>query len=316
MANTIPKEIWVKIWSLVDFRTLQKSCTLVCKYWFGGIRGSTSLSGKMAVNDWQKSLEDINLILENWEANNCPNVTQMSCEMSDSDLLQLATHPSLKKIYFQQEYELGIWGKVTDVCFDLKTKSPATSIENVVRLHFLNFFEKWNWRDYDDEVHEPVLKRFKTEDVFSMEPIARTMLNLETLQIFDDSHDYVQDLQDKLKYFEPFFHGIQHCQNLTELILGVDIGEYAAFTPNIKTLFITGQLQLHLEDLDWIANLKKLESLTLDMLRFGDKKIDIKVFTTECKDMIRLSGLLLPFFLSKKLETLKFPQYSIDGNIV
>ena len=123
----------------------------------------------------------------------------------------------------------------------------------------------------------------------------RTMLNLETLQIFDDSHDHVKHMQDKIKYFEPFFHGIQHCQNLTELILGVDMGEYAAFTPNIKTLFITGQLQLHIEDLNWIANLKKLESLTLDMLRFGDKKIDIKVCTTASKDMIRLSGLLKLF---------------------
>ena len=310
MSNRIPKEIWVEIWSLVDFRTLQKSCTLVCKYWFGGIRGSTSLSG-MALNNWQKSLEHINLVLENWEANNCPNVTQMSCEMSESDLLHLATHPSLKKIYFQQEYELGIWGKVTDVCFDLKTKSPATSIENVVRLHFLNFFEKWNWRDYHDEVHQPALKRFKTEDIFSMEPIARTMLNLETLQIFDDSHDHVKGMQNKIKYFEPFFHGIQHCQNLTELILGVDIGEYAAFTPNIRKLFITGQLQLHLEDLDWIAKLKKLESLTLDMLRFGDKKIDIKVCTTSSKDMIRLSGLLKLFFV-KKLKAMKFPKYTID----
>ena len=35
-----------------------------------------------------------------------------------------------------------------------------------------------------------------------MEPIARTMLNLETLQIFDDSHDHVKHMQDKIKYFE------------------------------------------------------------------------------------------------------------------
>ena len=169
MANMIPKEIWVKIWSLVDFRTLQRSCTLVCKYWFGGIRGSTRLSGKMAVNDWQKSLKDINLVLENWEANNCPNVTQMSCEMSDSDLLQLATHPSLKKIYFQQEYELGIWGKVTKVCFDLKNKSSVTNIENVVELHLENFFDEWHSRKYDssvqNDVHQPFLKRFKIEDI-------------------------------------------------------------------------------------------------------------------------------------------------------
>ena len=279
----IPKEIWVEIWSLVDFRTLQKSCTLVCKYWFGGIRGSTSLSG-MALNNWQKSLEDINLVLENWEANNCPNVTQMSCEMSDSDLLQLATHPSLEKIYFSQEYELGIWGKVTDVCFDFKTKSPATSIENVVRLQLVNFFENWNWRDYDDEVHEPVAKRFKNEDIFSMEPIARSMVNLEILHVFDDmdSYDPDEEISDKMKYFEHFFHGLQHCQNLSELVLHVDVGEYTSFMPNIKKLTIRGYLAIPLENLECIAKLKKLEVLKLEMLRFGDKDVDVLECAKKC----------------------------------
>ena len=280
----IPKEIWVKIWSLVDFRTLQKSCNLVCKYWFGGIRGSTSLSGKMAVNDWQKSLEDINLVLENWEANNCPNVTQMSCEMSDSDLLQLAAHPSLEKIYFSQEYKLGIWGKVSYVCFDLKTKSPASSIENAVELQLVNFFENWNWRDYDEEVHEPVAKRFRNEDIFSMEPIARSMVNLEILHVFDDmdSYDPDEEISDKMKYFEPFFHGIQHCQNLTELVLQVDVGEYTSFMPNIKKLTIRGHVAIPLEDLNCIANLKKLEVLKLEMLMFEDKDVNVKDCATEC----------------------------------
>ena len=68
MANIIlPKEVWVEIWSRVDFRTQQKSCTLVCKYWFEGIRGSTSLSGQMTLDNRQKSLEDINLVLSHWE---------------------------------------------------------------------------------------------------------------------------------------------------------------------------------------------------------------------------------------------------------
>ena len=284
MSNRIPKEIWVEIWSLVDFRTLQKSCTLVCKYWFGGIRGSTSLSG-MALNNWQKSLEHINLVLENWEANNCPNVTQMSCEMSESDLLHLATHPSLKKIYFQQEYELGIWGKVFCVCYDPKTKSSATSIENVVGLQLMNFFEQWPLRDYDDEVHEPFSKRFKNGDIFSMEPIARSMLNLETLEIFDvsESYDPVEDTPEKMKYFEPFFHGIQNCQNLSELMLYIDIGEYATFMPNIKKLTIRGYLTIPLENLNFIAKLTKLEVLKLEMLRFEDEDIDVKDCAKECR---------------------------------
>ena len=282
MANIIPKEIWVEIWSQVDFKTLQKSCTLVCKYWFGGIRGSTSLSGQMTLNNRETSLEDIDLVLSHWEK---LRIVYMRREMSDDELLQLATHPSLEKIYFPKKYELGIWGKVTYVCFDLKNKSSANRIENVVGLELVNFFENWNWRDYDDEVHEPFSKRFKNGDIFSMEPIARSMLNLETLRIFDDSqdsYDLDEEMPDKMKYFEPFFHGLQHCQSLSELILFVDIGKYANFMPNIKKLTIYGHLVIPLENLDCIAKLKNSEVLKLQMLRFEDKDIDVKDCAKEC----------------------------------
>ena len=275
MANMIPKEIWVEIWSLVDFRTVQKSCTLVCKDWFGGIRGSTCLSGQMAMDNSQKSLEDINLVLSHWEK---LTIVRMSCEMSYGELFQLEDHPSLKKIIFPKKYELRIWGKVTKVCFDLKNKSSENSIENIVELYLVDFFHNWQWRDYDgrDEIREPFLKRFKTEDI-SLEPIARMMLNLETLHVLDDC-----DRGEKMKYFECFFRGLQHCNNLVELFLHTDFSEYATFTPNVKKLHISVHLELDLEDFDWIANFEKLEILKLEMVRFEDKEIDVKDFTRKC----------------------------------
>ena len=145
MASVTPKEIWVEIWSQVDFGTLQKSCTLVCKDWFGGIRGSTSLSSHMAFNNRQKSIEDINQLLSHWEK---LRIVRMSSEMSNDELLQLAPHPSLEKIIFPKKFQLGIWGKVTKACFDLKNKSSGTnSIENIVELHLLDFFDRWHWKD-------------------------------------------------------------------------------------------------------------------------------------------------------------------------
>ena len=276
MAGNIPKEIWVEIWSLVDFRTLQKSCTLVCKDWFGGIRGSTSLSSQMVLKNWQKSIEDINLVLAHWEK---LRIVRMSSGISNDELLQLDTHPSLEKIIFPKKFELGIWGEVTKVCFDLKTKSPATRVENIVELHLVDFFEKVHWRDYRDQVHQPFLKRFKTEDI-SMEAIARMMINLETLQIFDDGQ--VSDLPEKMKYFEPFFHGLQYSQSLLELIMHTDFAGYEKFTPNIKKLTICGHFELNLEDLEGIENFEKLEILKLEMLRFEDKEIDIKDCIKEC----------------------------------
>ena len=230
----------------------------------------------MVLKNWQKSIEDINLVLAHWEK---LRIVRMSSGISNDELLQLDTHPSLEKIIFPKKFELGIWGEVTKVCFDLKTKSPATRVENIVELHLVDFFEKVHWRDYRDQVHQPFLKRFKTEDI-SMEAIARMMLNLETLQIFDGGQ--VSDLSEKMKYFEPFFHGLQHSQSLFELILHTDFAGYEKFTPNIKKLTICGHFELNLEDLEGIENFEKLEILKLEMLRFEDKEIDIKDCIKEC----------------------------------
>ena len=162
--------------------TLQKSCTVVCKKWFDGIRGNASLSDQMTLNNEQKSLEDINQVLSHWEA---LRIVQMSSEMAHVELLQLDPHPSLEKFIFQKAYDLGLWGKVTRVCFDLKNKSSETSsIENIVELHLLDFFEAWHFKTHRDAHHQPFLKRFKGEDN-TLEAIARLMVNLETLKVFD-----------------------------------------------------------------------------------------------------------------------------------
>ena len=93
----LPKEIWVEIWSLVDFITLQKSCTVVCKNWFERIRGSTILSSQMVLNNCQKSLEDINLVLSHWDK---LRIVRMSYEMPNADI-----HP-WKRSFFQRNLSL------------------------------------------------------------------------------------------------------------------------------------------------------------------------------------------------------------------
>ena len=257
MANKTPKEIWVKIWSLVDFKTLQKSCTVVCKNWREGIRGNASLSDHMTLNNEQKSLEDINEVLSNWEA---LKIIRMSREMSNDELLQLAPHPSLEKIIFPKNYELGIWGEVTKVCFDLNNKSYE-GVENIVELHLLDFFN-------GEEAEENI----------SLEAMARMMVNLETLHVFREFDcDWIYP--EKMKYFSHFFRGLQNCKNLSELFLPTYFEEYVNYTPNIKKLEIKGNCEFGLEELDWIANLEKLEILKLEMLRFEDKETDIEDFT-------------------------------------
>ena len=128
-----------------------------------------------------------------------------------------------------------------------------------------------------DEVRQPFLKRFKTEDI-SLGPMACMMSNLETLHIMDDS-GYVYIEPGKMKYFAHFFRGLQHCTNLSELNLAMPFGDYAEYIPNIKKMKVKGNSEFHLEDLEWIVKFEKLEILKLEMLKTEDKETNMEDFT-------------------------------------
>ena len=69
MAVPLPKDVWIEIWSLLDFETLQKSCTRVCKTWFEDIRDSGRLSGELRLNWESRNLKENEIInfLNNWK---------------------------------------------------------------------------------------------------------------------------------------------------------------------------------------------------------------------------------------------------------
>ena len=47
-------EIWSKIFGYLDFETVQKTATLVCKLWFDMIRNDSVLSGELVLNSIQQ----------------------------------------------------------------------------------------------------------------------------------------------------------------------------------------------------------------------------------------------------------------------
>ena len=49
----MPEEILIRIWSFLDFDTLQKICVLVSKSWFDKIRNSMKLSGEFYLNAYE-----------------------------------------------------------------------------------------------------------------------------------------------------------------------------------------------------------------------------------------------------------------------
>ena len=69
----LPEEICIKIWSSLDFNTVQKTCTLVCHPWLKTIRNSGKLSGQLALDlepmfnkesekHWKKGSVDVNFL--------------------------------------------------------------------------------------------------------------------------------------------------------------------------------------------------------------------------------------------------------------
>ena len=64
---SLPKEMWFRIWSDLDFETLQKTCVLVCQGWFENIRGNGRLSGQLRLKNEEMEAEEAKTILRKWK---------------------------------------------------------------------------------------------------------------------------------------------------------------------------------------------------------------------------------------------------------
>ena len=157
---SLPTEVWIQIWSFLDFNTRQKICTLVSKGWLCEIRNSTRLSSQMILRLKNRNVEDINDALFRWPK---LKVLQLSechsgyCNCKPVPLRKLVTHwekskefplntkmfginltenELLRKIVVHKSMplvELGHWGETNKVCFDPQNWIPA-NLENVINL--------------------------------------------------------------------------------------------------------------------------------------------------------------------------------------
>lgn len=132
----LPREIWIEIWSFLDFKTLQKTCTLVSKTWFEEIRNSTRLSGEMTLKtSWPWwNVKEINKVLSNWKKLRVLHMT-MDKEITGFNLNE---HYLLRKIIIPRSIpleDLDDWAMSKKIWFDPKDySSKPLSLENVVDL--------------------------------------------------------------------------------------------------------------------------------------------------------------------------------------
>ena len=104
-----PEEIWIMIWSYIDFKTLQKICTCVSKSWLEMIR-SSKLSWQMKLRDTfvgpdMLGVEDFNAMLSHW---NDLRVIHFSSEQEFHRSLNCKK--SLKKVVIPSQIEFDTKG--------------------------------------------------------------------------------------------------------------------------------------------------------------------------------------------------------------
>jgi hypothetical protein len=162
----LPTEVWIHIWSFLDFEKCQEICTRVSKEWLYKIRNSTRLSGEIILKLNEQNIGDINDALSRWPKLKVLHLHDYNSSRVESRLSKLLSHwEKLKEFTLTTEFlginltehallrkivvsgsmplvELGDWGKATKLWFDPKNWTPA-NLSNVKNLTiYVDFFPK------------------------------------------------------------------------------------------------------------------------------------------------------------------------------
>jgi len=163
-----PREVWIKIWSHLDFETLQKTCTLVSKTWFDEIRDSTNLSGKMTLKrSWNLDMRNLNAILAHWKKLKELFVASEKTSTEFGFGIDLTSHSLLRKIILTKRINLreligGNWATTSQVWFDPSQFWTPFTLEKVYGVEIC--------------VHH-------IPENYGMERIGEVMPNIETLYL-------------------------------------------------------------------------------------------------------------------------------------
>jgi len=229
----LPTEIWIHIWSFLDFNTLQKICILVSKEWFCKIRNSARLSGEIILRLENRNAKDINNVLSLWPKLKVLQLSDCKCESRLGKLvshweklkehtvtiemlgINLAKNALLGKIVVSKSVpveELGGWGKATKVWFDPKNWTPA-HLRNVIDL----------------EMKVDCLPRN-----FEIIQMGQGLINVEDLYIFTKTAGNKID-SELIMSLRNFFLGLKNLK-IVLLEVEVDITDFLDFLHSISNI--------------------------------------------------------------------------------
>ena len=231
MTIYLPKEVWVQIWSFLNFKTLHKICRSVCKTWFLDIRESGRLSGRLKIRNCELQDSELKKILSNWEK---LKVLEL-CKATEIDLS--VTHKFLNKVINPLDGEdeeiinnslnnNAILEKtVNKIWFDPSKSTPMSCQDSIIDVTLK--------LDLDNDVNTNV----------SSHELAIFMKNLESAHIILwTEEDGINE-----SVYAPLFESLESCPNLEKLILEV------TYTPNFSMLGRDLYIAIKLTPSSWLS---------------------------------------------------------------
>ena len=276
----LPEEVWILIWSYLDFNIVQKICSRVSKSWMEMIRNSKlSWEMKLQIINYKDdamdviALRDFNSLLFHWDN---LRVLHFSSEPEFARFrksLSLNSHESLEKIVIparqgllcRKETKFGStiftsWGVVTKYWMDPRHILDPDTVKNVITLKI-----------YLDRL----------PDDFDMRQSDCDLTNLETLEICD--------YEEGERFWIPNTKMLSKFSILKELVMCLEIHidrlpHIARFLGNTNNLKISGTVKVR-SDIDE-EETREFFNEALKILRekfpFPDRRIlDLKLYEDE-----------------------------------
>ena len=131
-----PEEVWIHMWSFLDFNNLQKTCTLVCKNWLNQIRDSSVLSGEMKIfrsDSETQRFQEYKRFMKSGEIEKNAVFETKKFEEFDQAEAVLSGWLKLKVLYVSNEKEIEKFGtfpkhKLLEKIVVLGSKSPQNKL--------------------------------------------------------------------------------------------------------------------------------------------------------------------------------------------
>ena len=216
----LPQEVWIHVWSFLNFNNLQKTCTLVSKSWLNQIRDSSVLSGEMKIfrsDSETQRFQEYKRFMKSGEIEKNAVFETKKFEEFDQAEAVLSRWLKLKVLYVSNEGEIEKFGtfpkhKLLEKIVVLDSKSPQNKLLSKKLGSWGRVTKSWfnpkpplnSAPGYSLRSNKQTHTVANLENVLSLsispssipqnfEKIAQKMINVESLHFYSGSDENVDE---------------------------------------------------------------------------------------------------------------------------